>query len=102
VPKLPGAIAAALSARSDGVAHALAVGDPCRALAVARQLRRETIAAINARRVPGPFQEQLGSTVNDLVARIRCVAPSTGGHDNGKHDKTKSEKKGKHKHGGDD
>jgi hypothetical protein len=76
---------AALASRSDEVAQALAAGDPCHALSLAEQLQKETVAAINAGRVPAPFQEHLGSTVGDLVARIRCVPPAEGAHDNGKH-----------------
>jgi hypothetical protein len=95
-PKLPAPVASALASKSDEVAQALAGGDPCRALTLAEQLHQEAIAAINAGRVPGAFQEQLGSTVGDLVSRIQCV-PAAQPRDNGKH-------KGKHKkkHKGDD
>ena len=95
-PKLPAPVASALASRSDEVAQALAGGDHCRALALAEQLQQETIAAINAGRVPRAFQEQLGSTVGDLVSRIQCV-PASKPRDDGKH-------KGKHKkkHKGDD
>ncbi|HEX9378526.1 MAG TPA: hypothetical protein VF872_02945 [Gaiellaceae bacterium] len=72
-PRLPQPVAAALASRSDEVARALSAGDPCRALSVALQLQRETVAAINAGRIPGAFQEQLGSTVGDLVSRLQCV-----------------------------
>jgi outer membrane murein-binding lipoprotein Lpp len=95
-PKLPAPVASELASRSDEVARALAAGDHCRALSLAQQLQQETIAAINAGSVPGAFQEQLGSTVGDLAARIQCV-PAARPHDSGKH-------KGKHKkkHEGDD
>jgi hypothetical protein len=95
-PKLPAPVASALASRSDEVAQALAGGDHCRALTLAHQLQDETIAAINAGRVPGAFQEQLSSTVGDLVSRIQCV-PAAKPRDNGKHE-------GKHKkrHKGDD
>ena len=97
-PKLPAAIASALASRSDEVAQALAGGADCRALSLARQLQKETIAAINAGRVSAVFQEHLGSTVGDLVSRIQCI-PAAQQHDNGKHkDKEKKEKK----HKGDD
>jgi hypothetical protein len=86
---LPPPVAAALASRSDQVAQTLAAGDSCRALTLARQLQQETVAAINAGRVPTPFQEQLSSTVGDLVSRIRCV-PAVKPRDSGKH-------KGKHK-----
>jgi len=78
------------------VAQALAGGDDCRALSLAQQLQQETITAINAGRVPGAFQEHLGSTVGDLVSRIQCVLPAKP-HDNGKH-----KGKQKKKHEGDD
>ncbi len=95
-PKLPAPVASALASRSNEVAQALAGGDLCRALTLAQQLQQETIAAINAGRVPTAFQEQLGSTVGDLVSRIQCVPPAKP-PDDGKH-------KGKHKkkHKGDD
>jgi hypothetical protein len=88
-PKLSPPVAAALASRSDEIAQTLAAGDSCRALSVAQQLQQETIAAINAGRVPAAFQEQLSSSVGDLVSRIQCV-PTAQPHDNGKH-------KGKHK-----
>jgi hypothetical protein len=95
-PKLPAPVASALASRSDEVAQSLAGGDDCRALTLAQQLQDETIAAINAGRVPGAFQEQLSSTVGDLVSRIQCV-PAAKPRDNGKH-----EGKHKKKHKGDD
>jgi hypothetical protein len=91
-PKLPGPVASALASRSDDVARALAGSDRCRALSLAQQLQQETIAAINAGRVPGAFQEQLSATVGDLVARIQCV-PAAKPHDSGKH---KGKRKKKH------
>jgi hypothetical protein len=95
-PTLPAAVASALASRSDEVAQALAGGDDCRALSLAQQLQQETITAINAGRVPGAFQEQLGSTAGDLVSRIQCV-PAVTPPDNGKH-----KGKQKKKHEGDD
>jgi hypothetical protein len=83
-PKIPAPVATALASRSDEVAKALAVGDQCRALSLAQQLQQETVAAINAGRVPGAFQEQLGSTVGDLVSRIQCV-PAAKPRDSGEH-----------------
>jgi len=96
-PTLPRPLATALAARTDAVATALAAGDSCRALTLARQLQREAIAAINTGRVPGPFQENLSGAVNDLTARVTCIPPSPAPakkeHGHGKH-----EKRGK-KHG---
>ena len=95
-PKLPAPVASALASRSDEVAQALAGGYPCRALSLAQQLQQETIAAINAGRVPGAFQEQLGSTVGDLLSQIECV-PAVKPPESPKH-----KGKGKKKHEKDD
>jgi hypothetical protein len=95
-PKLPAPVASALASRSDEIAHALAGGDQCRALSLAQQLQQETISAINAGRVPGAFQEQLGSIVGDLLSRIQCV-PAVKPPESGKH-----KGKGKKKHEKDD
>ena len=99
-PKLPRNLAGELAARSDRVAAALGEGDDCAALSQARLLQQETIVAINARRVPTVFQEHLGSTVADLVARIECVPPEVSEDDSaGKSkDKKKDKKRGKDKH----
>ena len=91
-PSLRQPVAAALASHSDEVARALTAGDPCLARSLAQQLQRETIAAINAGRIPGAFQEQLGSTVADMVSRIQCV-PVEKKHDRGKH-KNKHKKDG--------
>lgn len=97
-PKLPQAVATELAERSDQVVAALDGGDPCRALVEAQRLQQDTIQAINDRRVPAPFQEQLGTAVNDLVARIECVPPA----DDDERDKP-GKRKGRKKHGeGDD
>ena len=90
-PHLSAAVAAPLAVRSDRVAAALDAGDTCRALTEARALQRATITAINAGRVPSPFQEDLTSTVGDLVTRIQCVPPAD--------DRAKEKEKGKHKRG---
>src|SRR4051794_9034422 len=74
-PKPPRAPASHLAARSDDVAARLAAGDSCGARAAALELRQQTIAAINARRVPGPLLETLQGTVNELASRIVCVPP---------------------------
>jgi hypothetical protein len=92
-PTLPTALAHQLAARSDEIAAKLDGGDDCGALAAARNLQRETIAAINARRVPPALQEQLSAAANDLAGRIQCTAPPAPsdaehrGKDKGKGDK---------------
>lgn len=102
-PTLSHSLGSSLAARSDGVAAALAAGDSCRALALARRLQQQAIAAINAGHVAAELQEELLSSVNALVARVQCVPPPTPPqpapqveppHDHGKH---KGERK--HKHG---
>jgi hypothetical protein len=74
-PRFPHTLAVALAQRSDEIADALDAGSGCRALTLARALQQQTIKAMNARRVPGPLQEPLQTTVNDLAARIACVPP---------------------------
>jgi hypothetical protein len=90
-PTLPRSVATALAERSDAVADALAAGDSCRALTLARELQRETIAAINRGRVSGAFRENLMGAVNDLTARVTCVPPAPPPakkeHGRGKHEK---------------
>jgi hypothetical protein len=97
-PTLPRQLAIALADRSDEVARVLDSGDECRALALAGQLRLQTIAAINTGRVPSVFLEPLQDRVNDLAARIRCVPP-TPEPDKKDRDHGKGKKKG---HKGDD
>jgi outer membrane murein-binding lipoprotein Lpp len=94
-PKLPAAIARSLAAESDAVASALRAGDSCAALQRAEHLQTATIDAINSRRVPTAFQEQLASSVGDLVSRIQCM-PAEKEHKQGKHEK-KRKHKGKRK-----
>ena len=74
-PKLPALAAEQLAARSDKVAAALDGGDACRALDEARHLQQEALDAINTGRIPAAYQEQLVSSISDLVNRITCVPP---------------------------
>jgi len=70
---LPRGLADELAERSDAVAERLEAGDPCGARAEAEALQQQTIAAVNAGRVPPRFQEELTSAVGGLVASIECV-----------------------------
>jgi len=101
-PRLPADVAARLASHSDQVAARLAASDGCGAVAAARQLRSEAIAAINAGRVPARFQETLTAAANDLPLRIHCApraAPATAAElDDHKHDKHDHKKDG-HGHG---
>ena len=74
-PQIPHTLAAKLASRSDDVARLLDRQDGCGALAAATELQRETIAAINSRRIPTRLQEPLLAAANDLTVRITCVPP---------------------------
>jgi hypothetical protein len=101
-PLLPRAVAVRLAQTSDGVAAALAGGDNCRALTLARSLRRQTNAVVDAARVPAALRRPLQAAANDLAGRIDCTPPPPAvvtsppeagkGHGKGKH-------KGQKKHG---
>jgi len=96
-PALPRALASDLASASDEVAAALASGDSCRALTLVHGLQAQTIAAINAHRVPAGLQEQLSGSVNSLAARVSCVPPpdNRGKHkDHEKHGKKKKKDEG--------
>jgi hypothetical protein len=96
-PTLPRTVADALAQRSDAVAQALDAGDSCLALALARDLQQQSIGAVNGGRVAAALQEPLQGAVNQLAARIQCVAPPSGeGNGNGRH-----KKKRQHGEGGD-
>ena len=60
------------------MAAKLDAGDTCGALADAETLQQQTIAAINAGRVPPRYQEELTSAVGALAASIPCtITPPT-------------------------
>jgi hypothetical protein len=75
VPTLPAAVASELATRSDAVAAKLEANDPCGALADAESLQQETIAAIDAGRVPQRYQEELTAAVGSLATSISCTIP---------------------------
>ena len=92
-PTLPAPLAARLATYADETARLVAAGDACGARQQALALQHATVAAINAHRVPGPLQEPLQTSANDLVNRIVCApppaqttttAPSDEGNGNGK------------------
>jgi hypothetical protein len=99
-PRLPASLAADLASRGDDVVRLLESNDGCGALAAAKALQTETIAAINARRVPARLQEPLLGAANDLTVRITCAPPPP--EKNGKtKDKKHGKGHGKGKHGDD-
>ena len=59
------------------MAAKLEAADGCGARAEAERLQAETIAAVNAGRVPTRYQEELGAAVSSLVASIECTPPVT-------------------------
>lgn len=100
-PTLPRPVALGIARASDSVAAALAAGDDCRALTLARSLQQQTIAAGTVARIPPSLRRPLQAAVNDLAQRIECTpapaeetTPAEGHekHDRGKH-------KGEKKHG---
>ena len=68
-------MAHALAGRSERVAAALRAGDECTADREADRLRAAAIAAVNERRVPPPYQEELLANVNQLAERVLCRPP---------------------------
>ncbi len=91
-PTFSHSLGSSLAAQTDAVASALAAGESCSALALARQLQQRTNEAITEGRVAAGLQAQLSSAVNELVTRVQCVpsAQAEPRHDHGKH-------KGQHK-----
>lgn len=71
--RLPAQVADALAERSDVVAQRLESGDACSARAEAEALQADTIAAVNAGRIPARYQEDLVSAVAVLVDSVECV-----------------------------
>ena len=96
-PKLTRPVAEALAERSDAVAQALDAGDSCLALVLARDLQQRSIGAVNTGHVPASLQEPLQSAVNQLTARIECVAPPA----DKKHGKGRHKRKDKQGEGND-
>ena len=83
-----------MAERSDAVAQALDAGDSCLALVLARDLQQQSIGEVNAGHVPASLQEPLQSAVNQLAARIRCVAPSADDKHGKRHKKKDEHGKG--------
>jgi hypothetical protein len=61
-----------LTKRSDYVADLLDEGDSCAAKREAQRLQGDAIAAINAGRVPGRYQEEVLGDVAALAETIPC------------------------------
>jgi len=76
--ELPSALATALAGRSDAVAAKLEANDRCGARLEAAALQAETIAAVNSRRVPPRYQEELTASVSALLVSIECPDAESG------------------------
>ena len=102
-PRIERPLAEALAARSDAVATLLDRGDACGAKDEAAALRRELTSAINNRRIPVVYLEDLSATVNEIEAQIVCREPQLPPPPREDDDGHKGKKKGKGKgHHGDD
>lgn len=71
-PAIERATAERLASKSDAIADALDDGDVCGAAGLADQLNDQVIEAINARKVPPTFQEDLQARANELVNTVNC------------------------------
>jgi hypothetical protein len=74
-PTIEQAVAERIAATSDEIAVALDDGDVCKAAGLADDLNAQVVAAINARRIPPAFQEDLQSRANELVNAVNCPPP---------------------------
>ena len=68
-------LAARLATYADETSRLASAGDACGARVQALALQHATVAAINAHRVPGPLQEPLQTSANELVNRLVCTPP---------------------------
>ena len=71
-PAIEHATAERLASTSDAIADALDGGDVCEAAGLADQLNDQVIEAINARKIPPTFQEDLQARANELVNTVNC------------------------------
>jgi hypothetical protein len=98
-PRLPAPLAARLASYADETSRLASAGDACGARVQALRLQHATVAAINAHRVPGPLQEPMQASANELVNRLVCTPPpaqpTTGEGDGKKHGKANAKGHGK-------
>jgi hypothetical protein len=69
-PRVDRAVADKLANQADAIAKDVRAGDRCAARGHAAILQRQTIAAINAGRVPAVYQEPLQARVNAIVDEL--------------------------------
>jgi hypothetical protein len=89
-PAIDRATAEQLASTSDAIADALDGGDVCGAAGLADDLNAQVIAAINLRKIPPAFLEDLQARANELVNTINCPRPAD---ENGDDEKSKKHKK---------
>jgi hypothetical protein len=94
-PAIERATAEALAATSDSIADALDAGDVCTAAGRADDLNAQVIEAINAKKIPPAFQEDVLSRAQELVNSVNCPPPPEEADD--ETDKGKDKKKEKPK-----
>jgi hypothetical protein len=74
-PALPPGLAERLAEQSDSIADNLDAGDTCAAAQEADVLHDQAQAAIDAGDVPPALQDELMSTVTELVDTVNCPQP---------------------------
>ena len=74
-PTIERAVVDQLASTSDAIADALDQGDVCMAAGLADDLNSQVIDAINARKIPPAFQEDLQARANELVNTVNCPPP---------------------------
>lgn len=91
-PAIERATAEQLASTSDAIADALDGGDVCGAASLADDLNAQVIEAINERRIPPAFQEDLQARANELVNSVNCPRPTDEDHEDDD-EKSKKDKK---------
>ncbi|HXH88942.1 MAG TPA: hypothetical protein VNI55_10100 [Gaiellaceae bacterium] len=75
------------------MASRLEANDPCAARVEAEALQADTIAAVNAGRVPPRYQEELTGSVSSLVSSIECTLSPPSGNEEDKEDEADEEER---------
>jgi hypothetical protein len=74
-PAIERATAEALASTSDSIADALDAGDVCTAAGRADDLNAQVVEAINAKKIPPAYQEDVLSRAQELVNSVNCPPP---------------------------
>lgn len=101
-PTIERAVAEQLADLSDELASSLESGDSCAASQTAARLRESVTQAINDRKVPEVYLEDLSGLTNELEAQVPpCVEPPPPSDEDDNGDDKKKKKKDKDKDGDD-